>query len=679
MKLKNLNKKYKQKVIYENMNIDLSNNGIHVLYGESGSGKSTLINILLGVDQNVEGSYIVNDVELNHEQIDKFRQQNIGYMAQSNGIIEQFTVYQNIKLYDQNIEDEKIKEILKLLEIDNLINELGKSLSGGQRQRVRLARSLIRDKKIIIMDEPTNNLDDKNVQVILNILSKLSVDKALVIATHDARVIKQAHFVHEIKDKQIETTVNDKSTSEVGYTENTETNFKELEYAMQTMKSLFSVKFIPIVLMLFGVLGLSFFLSGLNKEKALYEDHLLNLQPGIIFVGEDSRLNSEGVYVGDEASLMSAKQVDALANLDAVENVYIRNTVLTESKNLQKYIVNADKVITDPTLEMYFNKVESIDSSKYNSTENQVYYYLYEALPYDMFSNGITSLEESYVEIVEGDYPQDNTNQVLVPLSLANAEETIAVGNEVTYNSETYQISGIYDDLKYIQLATDNSLTFESYSSKVQNKIYYAFTDKEVPTSKQLNNYYKQNQSAFTNSAINSLEQFEASYQDGIVEVIVDYDQGQDESVYAQINELGLAQDSRYTMYLDHQGDFIQIRNKKIISMVVLFIVFLVFFGLIYKYRFAFRLEEFNILFDNGLLPTQIIKLLTYESIMDTLIVGIGLSILIVIGNVIAPLVGLSGLLVTISDVIITILFVLVSLILINVLNFKFSLKKRGK
>lgn len=129
MKLQNLNKKYKQKVIYDQMDIDLSNNGIHVLYGESGSGKSTLINILLGVDKNVEGQYIVDDVELTPDQIDNFRQQNIGYMAQSNGIIEQFTVYQNIKLYDQNIADEKIEEILKLLEIDNLINELGKSLS----------------------------------------------------------------------------------------------------------------------------------------------------------------------------------------------------------------------------------------------------------------------------------------------------------------------------------------------------------------------------------------------------------------------------------------------------------------------------------------------------------------------------------------------------------------------
>lgn len=679
MKLQNLNKKYKQKVIYDQMDIDLSNNGIHVLYGESGSGKSTLINILLGVDKNVEGQYIVDNVELTPDQIDNFRQQNIGYMAQSNGIIEQFTVYQNIKLYDQNIADEKIEEILKLLEIDNLINELGKSLSGGQRQRVRLARSLIRDKKIIIMDEPTNNLDDKNVQVILNILSKLSVDKTLVIATHDARVISKANFVHEIKNNKIETKVNDGNTSKVEYTENTETNFKEFEYALQTMKSLFSVKFIPIVLMLFGVLGLSFFLSGLNKEKALYEDHLLNLQPGIIFVTENSRLNSEGVYVGDSESLMSVEQVADLETLEAVDDVYIRSTVLTESKNLQKYIVNADKVITDEKLEMYFTKVENIDSSKYNSVENQVYYYLYEALPYDMFSAGITSLEESYVEIVEGDYPQDNTNQVLVPLSLANTEEAISVGNEVTYNSQTYEVSGIYDDLKYIELATENTLTFESYSSKVQNKIYYAFTDKQVPTAKQLDNYYKQNQSSFTNSGINSLEQFKTAYQDGITEVIVDYDQDQDESVYSQIEELGLEQDSRYTMYLDHQGDFTQIRNKKIISMVVLFVVFLVFFGLIYKYRFAFRLEEFNILFDNGLLPSQIIKLLTLESIMDTIIVGVGLSLSLVIGNLIAPIVGLGGLMVTISDVVVTVVFVLVSLILINVLNFKFSLKKRGK
>ncbi len=679
MRLSKVNKKYKDKTIYSETEIDLSQNGIHVLFGESGSGKSTLINILLGVDKNVEGNYEVDGEILSQDQIDKFRQQNIGYMAQSNGIIDQFTVYQNIKLYDEAIADEEIDKILQLLEIDKLALELGKNLSGGQRQRVRLARSLIRDKKVIVMDEPTNNLDDKNVQVILNILAKLSSDKTLIIATHDARVINQANFVHKIENQKIVTKTKVSSTENVQYTSNTTTDFKPFNYAVQTMRSLFSVKFIPIILMLFGVLGLSFFLSGLNKEKALYEDHLLNLQPGIIFVNEDSRLNSEGVYVGDEQSLMSSSQLEQLRQLDYVNNVYVRETALTESKNMQKYIASADNITNDETVKMYLEKVESIDSSRYSSSENEVYYYFYEALPYDMFSNQITSLEESYVDIVEGDYPLDNTNQILIPKSLTMSDPNLAVGNELEYNSEMYKISGIYDDIKYMQLANDNPLTFDSYSAKVQNKVYYAFSDKAVPTEEQLAKYYKDNQSAFTNSGINNLEQYTSVYQDGITQVIIDYDPNQDESVYQEITELGLDQDSRYTMYLEHEGDFIQIRNKKIISLVALFIVFLVFFGLIYKYRFAFRLEEFNILFDNGLLPTQIIKLLTYESIMDTLIVGVGLSVLIVFINLISPVIGLGGLMVSALDITITIIFVLVSIILINIFNFKFSLKKRGK
>ncbi len=679
MRLSKVNKKYKEKIIYNEMEIDLSQNGIHVLFGESGSGKSTLINILLGVDKNVDGNYEVDGEVLSQDQIDKFRQQNIGYMAQSNGIIDQFTVYQNIKLYDEAIADDEITKILQLLEIDKLALELGKNLSGGQRQRVRLARSLIRDKKVIVMDEPTNNLDDKNVQVILNILAKLSSDKTLIIATHDARVINQANFVHKIENQKIVTETKISNTENVQYTSNTTTDFKPFNYAVQTMRSLFSVKFIPIILMLFGVLGLSFFLSGLNKEKALYEDHLLNLQPGIIFVNEDSRLNSEGVYVGDEQSLMSSSQLDQLRNLDYVNNVYVRETALTKSKNMQKYIISADKVSNDETVKMYLEKVESIDSSRYSSSENEVYYYFYEALPYEMFSNGITSLEESYVDIIDGDYPQDNTNQILIPQSLTMSDSNLVVGSELKYNSETYEISGIYDDIKYMQLANDNPLTFDSYSAKVQNKVYYAFSDKAVPTKKQLAKYYAENQSAFTNSGINNLEQYTSAYQDGITQVIIDYDPNQDESVYQEITELGLDQDSRYTMYLEHEGDFMQIRNKKIISLVVLFIVFLVFFGLIYKYRFAFRLEEFNILFDNGLLPIQIIKLLTYESIMDTLIVGVGLSLLIILINLISPILGLGGLMVSVLDITITIIFVLVSIILINIFNFKFSLKKRGK
>lgn len=679
MQLKKLGKHYKDKIIYEEMDIDLSTAGIHILYGESGSGKSTLINILLGVDKNIEGEYLVANQRLNPEQIDQFRQQNIGYMAQSNGIIDQFTFYQNIKLYDDSISDESILDVLKQLEIETLIDEPGKSLSGGQRQRVRLARSLIRDKKIIIMDEPTNNLDDKNVQVILKILKKLSYDKTLVIASHDARVIDQANYVHQIKNKKIETLIKESNTTEIDYTTKSKIDFKTIKYAMQTLKSLFSVKFIPIVLMLFGVIGLSFFLSGLNKEKALYEDHLLNLQPGIIFVNEESRANSEGIYIGSEEALMSAEQINQLKELEYINEVYVRNTILTDSKNMQKYIATADEVITNETLEMYFTKVESIDSSKYSSEEKQVYYYMYEALPYDLFSEGVTTLEESYVEIISGDYPQDNTNQILVPISLASSDAALEVGSQIEYNSETYEISGIYDDLKYIDLAVSNPITFESYSAKVQNKIYYSFKDKEVPSSSQLSAYYQDNQSSFTNSGINNIEEFHQAYQDGIVQVIIDYDPTQDETVYENIKGLGLYQDSRYTMFLQHEDDFAQIRNKKIISMIALFVVFLIFFGLIYKYRFGFRLEEFNILIDNGLLPSQITTLLIYESIIDTTIVGLGLIILLGLSNLVAQAVNLGGLMVTISDIIITIGFVLISLILINIINFKFSLKKRGK
>lgn len=683
MRINNLNKSFKDKKIYTNTSINLENSGIHVLYGPSGSGKSTLINILLGIDKDNNIDYLVNNKKLESKEIDKFRQANIGYMSQNLGIIDQFNVYQNIKLYDESISDKVIDQILETLDIKDLKEEKGKNLSGGQRQRVRLARSLIHDKKIIIMDEPTNNLDDTNVEVILNILKKLSTDKVLIIATHDKRVIDNADYIHKIENNKINTQNLNNEQSEVKYNDKTEYKFNYIKYCFETLKSLFMVKSIPIFLMVFGVLGLFVFLSGLNKEKSMYEDHLLNLQPGLIFVTPESMENSDGVYINKEKtnSLLNEDQIEKLKENPDIFNVYIRNTVLTEDKNLQKYIANSQNIISDENLENYYTKVSNTNSSKANIENNEIYYYLYEALPYDMFSKGITSLEESYVEIIKGDYPKDNTNEVIIPatLALGYKDETNIIGQSFNYNNNEYIVSGVYDDLKYINKAEKETISFDYYSSKVQNKIYFAYKDKDIPTTEQLKTHYNENQSSFTNSGINNYEEFTKNYQDGIQQLIVYYDLQKDKDVYEYIDDLSLEQDSRYTMYLRHQDDFKEISNKKIVSMLILFIIFLLFFGLIYKYRYAFRQEEFNTLFDNGLLPKEIMILLIFESIIDAIIVGTLAFILLIFINLCSITFGIQGLMIDWIDFIQISIFVLLSLIIINIVNLFSSLKKRGK
>lgn len=681
MKLTNISKQYQNsKTIYDNAEVDFNKNGIHILFGSSGSGKSTLINIILGLDPNFEGDYLVDGQKLSQDQISEYRQSNIGYMPQGFGIIPQFNVIENINLFDRNIEDANVQSILEQLKISDLADNSGKELSGGQAQRVRLARAIARDKKIIIMDEPTNNLDDDNVQIIIGMLKELSKECIIILASHDKRVIDEANYIHSIEDQKINTQIIAPTELEIAEVTQKKIDFSYLKYATTTLKKLFTIKLIPIFIMMFGVLAIMTLMSSLNKEKATYEDHLFRLQPGISLISGDSMKNSEGVYVNSSKkdSLLSVDQIESIKADPNIINLYIKETITSESFDFQKVVVTADNA-TEEAVEFY-QKVEKANNNVSDIANNELYFYTYEALPYSMFSQGITTLEESYVEVIKGDYPADDTNQILVPESFAKTLEGEVIGQELDLNGEIYVISGYYDDFKYMKNALDNNLEFDYYASKVQNKLYYAFTNKEIPTEGELLQHFEENKLAFSNGGITSSNYLD-NYNSGIVTAIVEYDPKFDVEVYESLGENNVKQDSRYTMYLEHIEDFKHIKASKMMILSIMFVVFLIFFGLIYKYRYAFRNEEFNILIDNGMVKKDIFKLLIIESVIDvTILIGLSTVLIFAVG-ILNSFLNIERLkiLVSISDLALIFTFILLSLILINYYLLSDSLRKRGK
>lgn len=203
--LKEVSKKYDKDFALKDINLNIKKGSFVAITGESGSGKTTLLSILSTLLKPNSGEITFEDTEYKSiKNIDKFRQENIGFVFQFHYLINYLTVKENILLANEKASTEEIRKLLSLLDINNLIDSYPNEISGGQRQRVAIARALINHPKVIFADEPTGNLDSKNSLNVFNIFKKLSSNGVtIVVATHDKELAKLADITLEVKDGQL--------------------------------------------------------------------------------------------------------------------------------------------------------------------------------------------------------------------------------------------------------------------------------------------------------------------------------------------------------------------------------------------------------------------------------------------------------------------------------------------
>lgn len=180
--------------------------------GPSGSGKSTLLHILGSVDKPTEGKVIIDGTELsglNASQAAVFRRRKVGLVYQFFNLIPTLTVERNILmplLLDRRKPDQEyFEKILHSLGLGNKRNALPEQLSGGQQQRAAIARSLIYRPALLLADEPTGNLDQRNSREILDMLklSNRNLDQTILLITHDEKVALEADRIITIEDGRI--------------------------------------------------------------------------------------------------------------------------------------------------------------------------------------------------------------------------------------------------------------------------------------------------------------------------------------------------------------------------------------------------------------------------------------------------------------------------------------------
>ena len=180
--------------------------------GTSGSGKSTLLHMMGGLDTPTSGSVMVRGEELsrkNDEELTIFRRRNIGFIFQNYNLVPILNVYENIVLpveLDGDTADQKfLDEVVKMLALEDKLQNMPNHLSGGQQQRVAIARALITKPAIVLADEPTGNLDSRTSADVLGLLKRTSLefDQTIVMITHNNEIAQLADRIVRIEDGRI--------------------------------------------------------------------------------------------------------------------------------------------------------------------------------------------------------------------------------------------------------------------------------------------------------------------------------------------------------------------------------------------------------------------------------------------------------------------------------------------
>ncbi len=177
--------------------------------GKSGSGKSTLLNLIAGFLLPEKGTILINNADLSKmstSERDAFRGRNIGIVFQKNIFIRSISVWDNLKwaAYAAGLPFDPAHgmQLLEKLNIENKKNQKPYRLSQGEQQRVCIARALVNKPKLILADEPTSALDDSNAMEVMDLLKSMTrqYHAALIVVTHDKRIISDKNSVYQINE-----------------------------------------------------------------------------------------------------------------------------------------------------------------------------------------------------------------------------------------------------------------------------------------------------------------------------------------------------------------------------------------------------------------------------------------------------------------------------------------------
>jgi putative ABC transport system ATP-binding protein len=219
LQLNNVSKTYRnldeEVYVLKNINLNIEPGTFAAIMGPSGSGKSTLLGVAAGLDRIDSGNIMLNGEDITHkseDELSNFRASKIGFVFQNFQLIRNLTALENVSLpliivgsLSEKTIRQKAEELLEKVGMGHRKNHFPGQLSGGEEQRVAIARAFANDPVLLFADEPTGNLDSKNSQLVMQMLTDLNKKNGstLIVVTHDPKVAEIADIVYNMKDGEI--------------------------------------------------------------------------------------------------------------------------------------------------------------------------------------------------------------------------------------------------------------------------------------------------------------------------------------------------------------------------------------------------------------------------------------------------------------------------------------------
>jgi len=188
--------------VLKNFSLDVEMGQIITIMGQSGSGKTTALNILGTLDQADAGELTINGTQIhdmNETELSTIRNRDIGFVFQFHHLLPEFSAIENILMptWIKGADDRKDSalDLIEKMGLSERKDHFPSQLSGGERSRVAVARALMNKPKLVLADEPTGNLDEKNANKLIDLLGKINKDfhQAIVLTTHNPKIARIGH------------------------------------------------------------------------------------------------------------------------------------------------------------------------------------------------------------------------------------------------------------------------------------------------------------------------------------------------------------------------------------------------------------------------------------------------------------------------------------------------------
>ena len=512
IKLENISKNYGDHIIFDNMSITFDEeNSLNGIIGKSGSGKTTLFNILFGLDTSYDGKYSIdnrNTRDFSNKIWYKTRREDIHIVFQDFKLIENFTVLENLTL-TLNCSVSSAEDALEKLNILELKNEKVRNISGGEKQRLAISRAIIGNPKILLLDEPTGNLDDTHADIIMKCVQSLKNENMMIfIITHDNRIIDYCDNIYLLEDKHLKLYRKQnklsQSISKNQENKNIEENNKKhnLKYVLKSIqRNLVDivVNYVPvsIIFMLFMTIFLFFYSISINDLYEFYsgiDDKTIYVSTTHYTKNYINKCSKNNYVAFDDGKRISFSANDLLnvKKISGVKSATLFNGDVKTSADKSGNNLNLN--LSKESLSKTVRKTKSY--SHYPDKIEFEFQTLTVPVEY------INNYNPEHIELLYGNYPVNN--QVLLPDFLAynycdndledlvnkNIELPI-VDQKRNQISKNYKVAGIYRtnfennvNLKeYIYVSYQNYDFLDVFSTEEQ------FNDYRVQFNQENSNY----------------------------------------------------------------------------------------------------------------------------------------------------------------------------------------------